>query len=98
MDWLVEGCQPQDSLVFYYFGHGSQQRNIKGEEKDGYDETLWPLDFENGVIVDDEINEILVKPLPDDVRLHAFVDASHSGTVLDLPFFYRSRLHTKLVF
>lgn len=98
MDWLVEGCQPQDSLVFYYFGHGSQQRNNKGEEKDGYDETLWPLDFENGVIVDDEINEILVKPLPDDVRLHAFVDASHSGTVLDLPFFYRSRLHTKLVF
>ncbi|CAN6300096.1 unnamed protein product, partial [Urochloa humidicola] len=46
MYWLVQGCQPGDSLVFHYSGHGSQQRNYSGDEVDGFDETLCPLDFE----------------------------------------------------
>ena len=42
---------------------------------------LWISNFSLiGVIVDDEINEILVRPLPSGARLHAFVDACHSGT------------------
>ncbi|KAJ1408077.1 Caspase domain [Sesbania bispinosa] len=87
MHWLVEGCQPGDSLVFYFCGHGSQQRDYSGDEVDGYNETLCPLDFEtDGEIVDDEINATIVKPIPPGVRLHALIDASHSGTVLDLPF------------
>lgn len=86
--WLVQGCQPGDSLVFHYSGHGSQQRGY--EEADGYDETLCPLDFETqGMIVDDEINAAIVRPLPPGVKLHAIVDACHSGTVLDLPFLCR---------
>ncbi|KAK9273930.1 hypothetical protein L1049_018742 [Liquidambar formosana] len=44
--WLVQGCQPGDSLLFHYSGHGSRQRNYNGDEVDGYDETLCPLDFE----------------------------------------------------
>ncbi|KAJ4774110.1 Metacaspase-1 [Rhynchospora pubera] len=90
MYWLVQGCQPGDSLVFHYSGHGSQQRNYTGDEADGYDETLCPLDFETqGMIVDDEINTALVRPLPHGVRLHAIIDACHSGTVLDLSFLCR---------
>ncbi|MQL98940.1 hypothetical protein Taro_031656 [Colocasia esculenta] len=90
LSWLVQGCQPGDSLVFHYSGHGSQQRNYTGDEIDGYDETLCPLDFETqGMIVDDEINAAIVRPLPRGVKLHAFIDACHSGTVLDLPFFCR---------
>ncbi|OMO52326.1 Peptidase C14, caspase catalytic [Corchorus olitorius] len=56
--WLVLGSEAGDSLVFYFSGHGSQQKNYNiGEEKDGYDETLCPSDFETeGPIVDDEIN------------------------------------------
>lgn len=88
--WLVQGCQPGDSLVFHYSGHGSRQRNYNGDEVDGYDETLCPLDFETqGMIVDDEINATIVKPLPLGVKLHAIIDACHSGTVLDLPFLCR---------
>ncbi|KAI3826850.1 hypothetical protein L1987_00908 [Smallanthus sonchifolius] len=88
--WLVQGCQPGDSLVFHYSGHGSRQRNYNGDEVDGYDETLCPLDFETqGMIVDDEINATIVKPLPVGVKLHAIIDACHSGTVLDLPFLCR---------
>lgn len=90
MYWLVQGCQPGDSLVFHYSGHGSQQRNYNGEEIDNFDETILPLDFETqGMIVDDEINMAIVRPLTPGVRLHAFVDACHSGTVLDLPFLCR---------
>ncbi|CAI9774049.1 unnamed protein product [Fraxinus pennsylvanica] len=86
MSWLVQGCQPGDSLVFHYSGHGSQQRNYTGDEIDGYDETLCPLDYETqGMIVDDEINATIVRPLPPGVKLHAIIDACHSGTMLDLP-------------
>ncbi|KAK4489359.1 hypothetical protein RD792_005166 [Penstemon davidsonii] len=90
MFWLVQGCQPGDSLVFHYSGHGSQQRNYTGDEIDGYDETLCPLDYETqGMIVDNEINATIVRPLPPGVKLHAIIDACHSGTVLDLSYLCR---------
>lgn len=90
MYWLVQGCQPGDSLVFHFSGHGSQQKNYNGDEIDGYDETLCPLDFETqGMIVDDEINATIVRPLPRGAKLHAIIDACHSGTVLDLSYLCR---------
>ena len=90
LNWLVQGCQPGDSLLFHYSGHGSRQRNSRGNEVDGYDETLCPLDFETqGMIVDDDINATIVRPLPLGVKLHAIRDAGHSGTILDLPFLCR---------
>ncbi|KAE8668266.1 hypothetical protein F3Y22_tig00112343pilonHSYRG00045 [Hibiscus syriacus] len=87
MRWLVYGCQPGDSLLFYFSGHGSQQEDYNSDELNGYDEALLPIDHETeGVIIDDEINEIIVRPLPRGAKLHAIIDACHSGTVLDLPF------------
>lgn len=85
MRWLVYGCQPGDSLLFYYSGHGSQIRELSRNEKDGCDETLCPVDFETeGKILDDEINETIVRPLPAGAVLHAIVDTCSSGTLLDL--------------
>ncbi|KAL6530362.1 Metacaspase-1 [Orobanche hederae] len=90
MFWLVQGCQAGDSLVFHFSGHGSQQKNYKGDEIDGFDETICPLDYETqGMIVDDEINATLVNPLPSGVKLHAIIDSCHSGTVLDIPYLCR---------
>ncbi|KAL5716798.1 hypothetical protein ACHQM5_009918 [Ranunculus cassubicifolius] len=87
LNWLVQGCTKGDSLVFHYSGHGSQQRNFNGDEIDGYDETLCPLDYETeGMILDDEINETIVRPIPRGATLHAIIDACHSGTILDLPY------------
>ncbi|XP_027106255.1 metacaspase-1 isoform X4 [Coffea arabica] len=90
LQWLVQGCQSGDSLVFHYSGHGSQQRDLNGDEIDGYDEMLLPVDHQiEGTILDDEINATIVKPLPSGAKLHAIIDACHSGTVLDLPFLCR---------
>ncbi|KAF0899233.1 hypothetical protein E2562_015897 [Oryza meyeriana var. granulata] len=90
MRWLVEGCDAGDSLVFHFSGHGVQKLDVKGDEVDGYNEALCPQDFEqSGKILDDEINETIVRPLGHGVKLHAIVDTCHSGTILDLPFLCR---------
>lgn len=90
MRWLVEGNRAKDSLVFHFSGHGSQQKDYNGDEIDGQDEALCPLDHETeGKIIDDEINRILVRPLVHGAKLHAVIDACNSGTVLDLSFVCR---------
>lgn len=63
--WLMSDLRPGDSLVFHFSGHGSQQRDTSGEEADGLNETICPADFRAaGEIVDDELNRLLVNPLP----------------------------------
>jgi metacaspase-1 len=87
MHWLVQGCSYGDSLVFHFSGIGAQVADDDGDEADGYDEAICPLDaFQSGPILDDEINEVIVRPLVHGARLHAVVDACYSATVLDLPY------------
>ncbi|TXG53950.1 hypothetical protein EZV62_019206 [Acer yangbiense] len=95
LQWLVEGCSDGDSLVFYFAGHGaSVDEALAGDEKDGKDETICPLDFlKEGKILDNYINSTIVGPLKKGVTLHAIVDACHSGTILDLSNVYN--LETK---
>ena len=88
MRWLVADARAGDSLFFHYSGHGAQTQDWSGDEYDGYNETLCPCDFRNGggMIVDDELNQILVNNLPAGTVLTAVIDACHSGSVLDLEF------------
>ncbi|KAB5516116.1 hypothetical protein DKX38_026764 [Salix brachista] len=89
MEWLVKDCQAGDSLVFYFSGHVIRKLDFEGDERDGFDETICPVDFlTEGMISDNEINSLIVWPLKKDVTLHAIVDACHSGTVLDLEHVY----------
>jgi hypothetical protein len=47
-DLLIESINLIDS------GHGGQTKDTDGDEADGYDETIYPLDFKQaGHIVDD---------------------------------------------
>ncbi|KAI3810300.1 hypothetical protein L1987_19912 [Smallanthus sonchifolius] len=86
LQWLVQGCQPGDSLLFYYSGHASQIPDEDGDEADGYDEALCPLDYRvAGAMLDDEINATIVAPLTHGVTLHCVADTCFSGTLLDLP-------------
>ncbi|RWR97970.1 metacaspase-1 [Cinnamomum micranthum f. kanehirae] len=91
LNWLGQGCQPKDSLVFHYSGHGLRLRNYRLREvDDGYNETLCPMDFETqGMIFDDEINRAIVERLPSEVKLHAIIDSCHKNSVLELSFLYK---------
>lgn len=89
MHWLVSGARPGDALFFHYSGHGGQSKATQGDEADGYNETILPVDFETaGQMEDDEMHAILVRPLPVGCRLTALFDSCHSGTALDLPYVY----------
>jgi len=85
--WLSQDADAGDSRFFHYSGHGGSVRDENGDEKDGKDETLCPVDYaEVGQIVDDEINKKLILAMPKDSNLICLMDCCHSGTILDLPY------------
>ena len=87
--WLTQGAKSGDSLIMHYSGHGGSVKDLDGDEEDGNDETLCPVDYDTaGQILDDEIHEVLVKGIPKGVRLTAIMDCCHSQSILDLPFTY----------
>ena len=73
-------------------GHGGQTPDLDGDEDDGYDEVIYPVDFRTqGHIVDDEMHRIMVQSLMPGVRLTAIFDSCHSGSALDLPYIYSTQ-------
>jgi hypothetical protein len=92
MQWLAKDAQPNDALFLHFSGHGGQTEDLDGDEEDGNDEVIYPVDFkQNGHIVDDEIHFTVVKPLPPGVRLTCIFDSCHSGSVMDLPYLYSTK-------
>ncbi|GAA5924710.1 Ca(2+)-dependent cysteine protease MCA1 [Sporobolomyces koalae] len=92
MQWLCRDARPNDALFFHYSGHGGKTKDLDGDEDDGYDETIYPVDFKQaGEIVDDEMNAIMVQSLPQGCRLTAIFDCCHSGSALDLPYMYSTQ-------
>ncbi|KAF9965530.1 Ca(2+)-dependent cysteine protease, partial [Mortierella alpina] len=91
LKWLIHGAKKNDSYFLHYSGHGGQIEDTDGDETYGMDNCIFPLDHrENGVIVDDELHNLLVKALPPGVRLTVVFDCCHSGSALDLPYVYAS--------
>ncbi|KAH6916789.1 metacaspase [Coprinopsis sp. MPI-PUGE-AT-0042] len=87
--WLVADAHPDDALFFHFSGHGTHVEDTDGDEHDGRDEAICPVDYEEaGVIVDDQLHDLLVKPLPVGCRLTVIFDSCHSGSALDLPYMY----------
>lgn len=83
---------PLDEFADSCAGHGGQTKDLDGDEEDGYDEVIYPVDFRQvGHITDDEMHRILVKPLQPGTRLTAIFDSCHSGTALDLPYIYSTQ-------
>ncbi|KAL4814715.1 caspase domain-containing protein [Aspergillus spinulosporus] len=92
MQWLVNGAVANDSLFIHFSGHGGRTPDLDGDEDDGFDDVIYPVDYRvAGHIVDDEMHDIMVRPLQPGVRLTAVFDSCHSGTALDLPYVYSTQ-------
>ncbi|EUC58437.1 ICE-like protease (caspase) p20 domain protein [Rhizoctonia solani AG-3 Rhs1AP] len=91
IEWLVGDAEPDDLLFFFYSGHGSNRPDLDGDESDGMDEAICPTDcYTTGLLVDDDLYDMLVKPLPAGAGLTALFDCCRSGSVLDLPWMYEN--------
>ena len=67
----MSDAQPGDSLFLLYSGHGGSQRDGGGDEADGRDEYMCPVDILSGAkILDDELKALLSDNLPEGVRYH----------------------------
>merc|ERR1712113_878895 len=87
--WLMDGAAPGDLLFFAYSGHGSQMPDPTGTEPDGKNECICPLDCQTApwpehIILDNEINDVFDKGLPEGVRCVCVFDCCHSATCADL--------------
>ena len=90
-DLTICDLQFAQSLHFacdtFLHSHGVSVPDKSGDEEDGMDEAMVPVDYKTGgVILDDTLLEILVCPLPKGATMTAFIDCCHSGTMLDLPY------------
>lgn len=73
----------------HYSGHGTRVKDTSGDEEDGYDEAMVPIDYaSSGMILDDDLYGSFIKSLPSDVTLLVVADCCHSGTIFDLPFLW----------
>jgi len=88
MRWLSEDSTEESSLFFHFSGHGVQILDRNGDERDGQDEAIVPLDFrEEGVINDDTVLRELIMPLNKDAHLTCLFDCCHSATICDLAYY-----------
>lgn len=89
---LVSECKPGDKLFFYYSGHGSWFSDYSGDESDGRDEMIIPIDYKyRGIITDDWLHKNLIKNIPNGVDLLGFMDCCNSGTLFDLKYNFKSK-------
>lgn len=90
---FISNCQPGDIVYFHFSCHGQPVEDINGDEDDGWDEALIPVDaqkvYQKGDytgenhIIDDELNEYL-RSIRTKVGVKGFVyvviDACHAGS------------------
>lgn len=71
---ITQYSRAGDVVFIHYSGHGGRVKDLDGDEDDGYDETLIPVDFKSaGHILDDDIYRDVVKAMPADVNVTVLV-------------------------
>ena len=95
MDQLVTFANKNNDkevlLFLSYSGHGYYLPDKNGDEEDGRDEVLCPVDYNSrGFITDDVIKSRLIDKLHSKVKLVILMDCCHSGTIVDLKYNYEA--------
>jgi hypothetical protein len=75
MHCLTKDAQSNDSLVFYYSGHGPKPAGFHENQEDAYTEVMYPVDFRSaGLISSLEVHKIMVEGLSAGVKLKTILD------------------------
>jgi len=87
-NWLIKDSGPDDRVLIYFSGHGSQVPDENNDEKDQFDEVLLLYDVSltqrqgqqtlTGVLHDDHFNRTLARIKSRNIMV--FLDACHSGS------------------
>lgn len=75
-----------EEIWFHYSGHGTYIKDRSGDEADGNDECLCPVDYTySGLLRDDDLRDIVKQMNP---KCHGtfIMDCCHSGSMLDLKY------------
>lgn len=85
---LINESRPGDVIAFQFAGHGTQLRDLDGDESNGdspgQDEAMCPFDFAQGhFLIDDDLAQSFNR-IPEGVNVTCFIDCCHSGTVTRL--------------
>ena len=79
---LIDQVKPGDVAVFYFTGHGSTRPDMDGDEADGLDELICPVDFSklkwDEMITDDDLGAWLKQINTRGIVV--ILDCCHSGT------------------
>ncbi|OAD18718.1 peptidase C14 caspase catalytic subunit p20 [Candidatus Thiomargarita nelsonii] len=85
---LINRVNPHDFVYIFYSGHGSQTKDLNGEEPSGYDQTWVSYgartgrdDIDDYDVLDDEINAWLIELYAKTDQIVFISDSCHSGTV-----------------
>jgi hypothetical protein len=100
MDWIYQQtCIPNliDEITFYYSGHGTNKKDLNGDEPDKFDECIAPLDFNKvGFILDDYIYGNFLSKLKPVKKIICVFDSCNSASCTDLPYSFTC-INNKLV-
>jgi len=81
-------CMPDDVFVYYYSGHGTNIKDMSGDEADGNDEAFCfvtpdgQINFES-CMIDDDFAKIVTSAIPSECFTLIITDCCHSGTISD---------------
>jgi len=95
MHWLVEGAEHGDTPFFYFSGHTARLKDV--HENVPIHEGMCAMEYMGtshfsdltapGIVVDDDMHNIMVKSLPSGCRLTAILDCCSDGTLIGTLFF-----------
>lgn len=96
---MVKNSKRGDRLLFLYSGHGTLKKDTNGDEVNGYDSCLSPIDTQKTgkYITDDEIRNNIVNKIPAGVRMTFILDCCNSGTGCDLTYTLNDKSNSDVV-
>lgn len=81
-------CGEGDTFVLYYSGHGTNLKDVSGDEDDGQDEAFCFVTPDGQVsrescMTDDDFSNLLIECCEEQVKIVILTDCCHSGTICD---------------